>query len=150
MEGRELTDRYRLEKILASSPATTVMAAVEAASGRPLVVKLIHPRSPAGLDVARSRFAHWAATARALALPALPGILESGFTPEGSAFLVIERLAGRGFAGAGLSPSRAAAHLAAVEEALALLARRGLAHGNLAAENLWLAPPPGGGEQVKL
>ncbi|HEX9668614.1 MAG TPA: hypothetical protein VGC93_03940, partial [Thermoanaerobaculia bacterium] len=150
MEGRELTDRYRLEKILKSTPATTVMAAVEAASGRPVVIKLVHPRSAAGLDVARSRFAHWAATVRALSHPAFPAILEAGFDAEGSAFLVVERLSGRGFETTPPSPSRAAALLAGVGEALALLAKRGLAHGNLAADNLWLAPAPQGGEEVKL
>jgi hypothetical protein len=150
MEGRELTDRYRLEKILKSTPATTVMAAVEAASGRPVVIKLVHPRSAAGLDVARSRFAHWAATVRALSHPAFPAILEAGFDAEGSAFLVVERLPGRGFETAPPTPGRAAALLAGVGEALALLAKRGLAHGNLAADNLWLAPAPQGGEEVKL
>ena len=150
MEGRELTDRYRLEKILKSTPATTVMAAVEAASGRPVVIKLVHPRSAAGLDVARSRFAHWAATVRALSQPAFPAILEAGFDVEGSAFLVVERLSGRSFETAPPSPGRAAALLAGIGEALAPLAKRGLAHGNLAADNLWLAPTPQGGEEVKL
>jgi serine/threonine protein kinase len=150
MEGRELTDRYRLEKVLKSTPATTVMAAVEAASGRPVVIKLVHPRSAVGLDVARSRFAHWAATVRALSQPAFPAILEAGFDAEGSAFLVVERLSGRSFETAPPAPGRAAALLAGVGEALALLARRGLAHGNLAADNLWLAPAPQGGEEVKL
>ena len=150
MEGRELTDRYRLEKILKSTPATTVMAAVEAASGRPVVIKLVHPRSAAGLDVARSRFAHWAATVRALSQPAFPAILEAGFDAEGSAFLVVERLPGRSFETAPPSPGRAAALLAGIGEALAPLAKRGLAHGNLAADNLWLAPAPQGGEEVKL
>jgi hypothetical protein len=150
MEGRELTDRYRLEKILKSTPATTVMAAVEAASGRPVVIKLVHPRSAAGLDVARSRFAHWAATVRALSHPAFPAILETGFDVEGCAFLVVERLPGHSIEAAPPPPGRAAALLAGIGEALAPLAKRGLAHGNLAADNLWLAPAPQGGEEVKL
>jgi serine/threonine protein kinase/tetratricopeptide (TPR) repeat protein len=150
---RELTDDYRLEKILSSSRSGSILRASRIDTGRTVIIKLINVPAPAdpslGAKVA-GRFSAYATALAGLRHPNLPAVLDSGLTADGGAFLVMERLDGVDFeAGApalaaaegnGASPDRVLPLLAQALAGLEELARHGLAHLNLCPENLFLVP----------
>lgn len=141
MEFRELAERYDLAKILHSGRSSTVLRATDRRSGSLVVVKMISS-GPAPLEEAAVRFEAFAAALAVLRHPALPAVLDSGISSDGSAFLVLEPLEGRRMdATAGKLDSDAAVAvlglLGQALDGLEALAERGLAHGNLAPENLF-------------
>ena len=150
MPPRELTDDYRLEKILGSSRGGSILRASRIDTWQTVIIKLINV--PAAADPALApkvgaRFSAYAAGLAGLRHPNLARVLDWGFAPDGGAFLVMEKLDGLDFeagcapGAAGAAPDRVlpllAQALAGVEE----LARHGLAHLNLCPENLFLVPP---------
>src|SRR5436309_894712 len=146
---REITERYRLEKILKSTRWGSVLRATDAMGGGTVVVKLLS----LGADpVAEGeRFSDLAVKLAALRHPSLPLVHDFGLTTDGSAFLVMEHLEGESVAAlAGTAPKRILAALSPVVEGLALLAAHGLAHGNLSPDNLLLAAAPGGAKMLGL
>ncbi len=146
---REIADRYRLERILKSGPQTTLLRAVDTEAGRPVVVKLLNPGSdPAGIG----RFAALAAAVEAIYAPSLPAVSDWGFTTDGFAFLVLELIDGRSFAGlAGTSHRRIASLATQALGGLEELAAHGVAHGNLSPENLLVEiPPNANGQRLRL
>ena len=153
---RELTERYRLEKILKSSRSGTVLKATDTADGRPVVIKLIPLGTPGTLstpadgEARQARFLRLVTALRQQVHPSLPRALDAGFTPDGEAFLVLERLEGRSLAEwSGAPPGRVLALLEQAAAALDALATRGLAHANLAPENVFVIPSSQG-ERAKL
>jgi hypothetical protein len=146
---RELTDDYRLEKILGSSRGSSVLRATHLATGRTVAIKLINVPAPATPSLAArlgERFGAYAATLAGLRHRNLPAVLDWGLTPDGSAFLVMESLDGVGFdadssSAGGTAPDRILPLLAQALDGLEELARHGLAHLNLCPENLLLAAP---------
>lgn len=153
MEFRELAERYDLAKILHSGRAGTVFRATDRRSGAPVVVKTISA-GPAPLEEAANRFEAFAAALAVVKHPALPAVLDSGISPDGSAFLVLEPLEGRRLDLAGkLDLDAAVALLGLLGQALdglEALAARGLAHGNLTPDNLFAVDAPGDTRQLKL
>ncbi len=150
-QPRELTDDYRLERILASSRGASILGATALASGQAVVVKLINvpaAASPARAAAAAARFSVTTTALAAVRHPNLPRILDSGMTPDGGAFLVMERLEGVGFdahiLATGGSPAEVLPLLAQALAGLEELARHGLAHLNVAPENLFLTAAGGG------
>jgi serine/threonine protein kinase len=144
-QPRELTDRYRLERILASSRSGTVLGATDLASGRPVAIKLIAAGAAASLSGAEQRLARLADVLGSLAHPNLPAVFDSGFTPDGSAFLVLELLEGESFETlVGAPPERILPLLGQALAALEALAEHGLAHHNLSPDNLYLTAADGG------
>jgi serine/threonine protein kinase len=151
MQFRELTDRYQLEKILKSTRFGTVLRAADSRSGRTVAVKLITVTSPPRLVAGAPEFEKLGAALAAMAgHPSLPAVLDSGFTTDGSAFLVMELLAGKGLDTlAGSSPAQALARIAQALDGLEALAAQGIAHLNVSPDNLLVVETPAG-EQVKL
>ncbi|HEV7671273.1 MAG TPA: hypothetical protein VGS22_22375 [Thermoanaerobaculia bacterium] len=146
---REIADRYRLERILKSGPQTTLLRAIDTEAGRPVVVKLLNPGSdPAGLD----RFATFATAVESIETPTIPQVGDWGFTTDGFAFLALELIDGRSFAGlAGTSHRRIVSLAAQALGGLEALAACGVAHGNLSPENLLVEIPPGAsGQRLRL
>jgi hypothetical protein len=149
MPPRELTDDYRLEKILASSRGGSILRASRIDNGQTVVIKLINVPAAADPGLApkvAARFSAYAAGLAGLRHPNLPLVLDSGMTADGGAFLVMEQLEGVGFeagdgpGGAGVSPDRILPLLDQALAGLEELARHGLAHLNLCPENLLLVP----------
>lgn len=148
MPPRELTDDYRLEKILSSSRGGSILRASRIDNGQTVVIKLINvpaAADPAVALKAAARFSAYAAGLAGLRHPNLPLVLDSGLTPDGGAFLVMEKLDGVGFEagsapGGGAAPDRILPLLAQALAGLEELARHGLAHLNLCPENLFLIP----------
>lgn len=149
---RELTNSYRLEKILASGRSATVLRAVELATGHAAALKLINVFDPAGLTEGSARLGHLAETLRGLGHVGFPAVLDWGFTTEGSAFLAMELLPGTRFDSlAGAPPDRMLPLVISAVEAVAALSDAGLAHLNLSSENLWVVPAAGAGrDEIKL
>lgn len=146
---RELTDRYTLEKILRSSRAGTVLRAIDSRSGQALAVKTINVASPPLLVQKAPELEKLGAALESLREPSLPAVTDSGFTTEGSAFLVLELLEGKTLDTLTGPPQRLLALLAQAVDGLEALARRGIAHHNLSPDNLFVvgAPPA---ERIKV
>ncbi len=150
MQFRELTDRYQLEKILRSTRFGTVLKATDTKTGRSVAVKQITVTNPARLVAGAPEFERLAAALAALGHPALPAILDSGFTTDGAAFLSLELLDGRTLdAFSDMSPGQLLAWIGQALDGLEALASKGLAHLNVSPDNLFVAATPAG-EQVKL
>ena len=149
-QPREITENFRLERVLKSSKSAIVFQAVDPASGDVVAIKLIPPGAPAELKVCQSRFLAAMGALTSLHPPGFPLLLDHGFTPDGSAFMVMELIAGtRLDASAGSSPTRILRLLLEVVESLEKLAENGIAHGYLAPDNL-LAVRRGESEVVKI
>src|SRR5947209_7490263 len=150
MQFRELTDRYQLQKILKSTRFGTVLRATDSRSGQTVAAKLITVGPSPGLAAGAPDFEKLAALLAGLRHPNLPAVLDSGFTPDGSAFLVLEPLEGKSLdLISGLSPARVLKVMGQALSALEVLAARGAAHHNLSPDNLFVAVTPAG-EQVKV
>ena len=146
-ELRRITERFRLEKRVSSKESGSVFRALDTQSGETVAVKLINAGDS---EEQRDAFLALAGALQALQHPALPRVLDFGFTTAGSAFVVTEYLDGVSFAEyAGAPPARVLALLLLLLDGLEALAERGIAHGNLSAENLLVVPGPEG-EQIKV
>jgi hypothetical protein len=151
-EPRRITERYRLEKRVSFKDSGTVFRAVDAQSGETVAVKLIPG------EERRERFESHAASLREVRHPALPRILDSGWTTDGFAFLVTEYL--EGFDLVELEdalPARVLSLLLQLTDGLEAITAHGLAVRNLSLDNLRVVPAPDGeqapspdGEQIKL
>lgn len=150
MQFREVTERYRLEKIVRSTRSGTVLRAVDSQSGQTVAVKLITVGPSPGLEEGGPKFEHLAATLAGLRHPSLPPVLDSGFTPDGSAFLVFPFYDGRNFETvAGGPPEQILPLVLQALDGLEVLAARGLAHHNITIDNLFVADGPNG-PRIKL
>jgi eukaryotic-like serine/threonine-protein kinase len=150
MQLRELTDRYQLQKIVKSTRFGTILRAMDSGSGQTVAAKLITVGPSPGLAVGAPDFEKLAGVLGALRHPNLPVVLDFGFTPDGSAFFVLELLEGKPLdAVSGLSPARVLKIVGQALSGLEVLAGRGVAHHNLSPDNLFLATTPAG-DQVKL
>jgi len=138
MHFRELTDRYSLDKILRSTRTGSVLRATDSRSGQTVAVKLINVPSPADLVQRAPQFEKLATALEALHHANLPQLIDSGFSTEGSAFLVMELLDGRTLDLASGPPARLLALLYQVINGLEALGRRGIVHHNLSPDNLLL------------
>lgn len=146
-EPRRITERYRLEKRVSSKDSGSVFRAVDTLSGETVAVKLINAGDS---EEHREPFENHLAALREVLHPALPRILDFGFTTAGSAFLVTEYLAGVDLDNLADSPAeRILAILLQVVDGLEALAAHGLAARNLSPENLRAVTGPKG-EQVKI
>jgi serine/threonine protein kinase len=149
-QPREITETFRLERVLKSSKSAIVFQAVDPRAGNVVAIKLIPPGAPADMKVCQVRFLAAMDALASLHPPGFPTLLDHGFTPDGSAFLVMEFIAGaRIDASTGTSPTRVIRLILEAIESLEKLAERGIAHGNLAPDNL-LAIRRGDGEGVKI
>ncbi|HVN32436.1 MAG TPA: hypothetical protein VMT45_10650 [Thermoanaerobaculaceae bacterium] len=134
---REITENFRLERVLKSSKSAIVFQAVDPATGNVVAIKLIPAGALADPKVCQSRFLAAMAALAAVRPPAFPQLFDHGFTPDGSAFMVMELVTGARLEGsASSSPTRVVRLILEAIESLEKLAGRGIAHGNLAPENL--------------
>ncbi len=149
-QPREITENFRLERVLKSSKSAIVFQAVDPTSGDVVAIKLIPSGAPAELKVCQSRFLSAMGALTSLHPPGFPLLLDHGFTPDGSAFMVMEFLTGtRLDTPTDSSPTRTLRFLLEAVESLEKLAEKGIAHGYLAPDNL-LAIRHGDGEAVKI
>jgi serine/threonine protein kinase len=134
---REITENFRLERVLKSSKSAIVFQAVDPTTGNVVAIKLIPLGAPADLKVCQSRFLAAMNALSSLHPPGFPRLLDHGFTPDGSAFMVMEFITGaRLEAATAASPTRILRLILDAVEGLDKLAEKGIAHGNLAPDNL--------------
>ncbi len=140
MEFREITERYDLAKILHSGRSGTILLGTDRSTRQTVAVKMI-VAGPGPLEEAAARFEAFGAALGVIRHPGLPVLLDSGISPDGSAFLVLELLEGRTLDTmvGKLEPVDAVKLLGQALGGLEALAVRGLAHGNLTPENLFVA-----------
>jgi serine/threonine protein kinase len=148
-QPREITETFRLERVLKSSKSAIVFQAVDPRTSNVVAIKLIPPGAPADMKVCQARFLAAMDALAALHPAAFPTLLDHGFTPDGSAFLVMEFIAGARIDASTGSPTRVIRLVLEVTESLEKLAERGIAHGNLSPDNLF-AFRRGDGEGVKI
>ncbi|HET9212728.1 MAG TPA: protein kinase, partial [Thermoanaerobaculia bacterium] len=150
MQFRELTDRYQLEKILRSTRFGTILKATDARTGQSVAVKQITVTNPARLVAEAPAFERLAAALAGMEHPALPTVIDSGFTTDGAAFLAMELLDGRTFdAFTDMPTDQLLAWIGQALDGIEALASKGLAHLNISPDNLFVAATSAG-EQVKL
>jgi len=148
-ELRRITERYRLEKQVASSDAGSVFRGTAIQSGKVVAVKLINSDG-AESEEQRERFLETSRVLQSLRHPGVPRVLDFGFTTAGSAFLVTEYLHGSSFEDlAGSAPARVLSLLLLLVDGLEAMAGEGVSTRNLRAENL-LVVPGTEGDQVKI
>jgi len=88
-ELRRITERYLLEKQIASSEAASIFRGADLKSGAAVAVELIHG-DDGGTAEWRQQFLETARALRSLDHPSLPRVLDFGITHAGGAFLVTE------------------------------------------------------------
>jgi hypothetical protein len=148
-ELRRITERYRLDKLVAASDASSVFRGTDIQSSETVAVKLLNTDG-AESEEQRERFLEVCRGLQALQHPSVPKVLDFGFTTAGSAFLVTEYVPGSSFEDfANSSPTRVISLLLFVVDGLEAMAQQGIPSRNLRAANLLVAAGAGG-EQVKI
>ncbi len=89
-ELRRITERYLLEKQIASREAVSIFRGTDLESGATVAVELIHGDDDGGTAEWRQQFVETARALRSLEQPSLPRVLDFGITHAGGAFLVTE------------------------------------------------------------
>jgi serine/threonine-protein kinase len=147
---REITEELRLKKVLKTAPQTTLFQAVEPDSGREVALKLISPPGGQAPASAREEFIRTMLALQSLRLDSCPDLLDFGFTPDGSAFMVMELISGAALESyAGLPAARTIPLMMRVLGALEVLSAEQIFHHNLRPDNLLVAQRPGN-ESVQL
>jgi serine/threonine-protein kinase len=136
--GRHVLDDYRLEKVIRSTPRTTVIRALDPMTSRRVVIKLVYPPAAVVPEANRSAFLHAAEVARTGALRGIPRVIDFGLTPDEQAFLVMDMVEiAVPVAELGRAPARRLAGIACgVIDAVDTLAMSGVAHLNIRPDNI--------------
>lgn len=150
-QPREITESFRLDRVLKSSRSGIVFRATELATGRAAAIKLIAPSCPADLHICQEQFLEAMDAWRELGPATFPVLYDFGFTPDGSAFMVMEYIEGTPIeALVGQDASRVLRLLATCVDGLSALASRGISHGNLTPQNVLVHLTPQGEEALVL
>ena len=152
--GEWLGGRFRVVCLLGRGPTGEVVEARHGTLDRSCAVKILHPDVTANPERVDAAFADLRAAA-ALGHPGIVDVFDTDRTDDGRPFFVMELLDGHSLAarvggGRRLAPAQA---VELVGEALATLAvahRRGLVHGDLKPQNLYVTQSPGERAFVKI
>lgn len=137
-QGRHVLDDYRLEKVIRSTPRTTVFRAFDPTTSRRVVIKLVYPPAAIVPEANRSAFLHAAEVARTGVLRGVPRVIDYGLTPDDQAFLVMDMVEiAVPIAELTGAPMRRLVGIAGrVVDALDTLGMSGIAHLNLRPDNV--------------
>ena len=135
---REITESFRLERVLKSSTSGIVLRAIDPATQAAVAIKLIPCGAPAHLEANQQRFLQAMSALASLRPPAFPRLLDHGFTPDSSAFMVMDFVEGTRFDALPAAPaSRLLGLVLGAVDGLERLAAAGVFHGSLAPDNLF-------------
>jgi ligand-binding sensor domain-containing protein/tRNA A-37 threonylcarbamoyl transferase component Bud32 len=143
-----LFERYRLLRILGQGGMGMVLAARDQKLDREVAIKLIRPEH-FGEPELKERFEREARTVARIQHEGVIALHDSGELPDGTAFLVMEKLQGSDLAlvlkthGPG-SSGQVAALVRQGCSALGAAHRAGVVHRDIKPENIFLADGPGG------
>ena len=154
MEGATI-GQYRVTGVIGQGGMGAVYAAEHALLGRPAAIKVLLPELSQKQEVVM-RFFNEARAATAIRHPGIVEIYDFGWTPDGAAFIVMERLDGETLAGRLMRRRfRWQAALASARQiagALGAAHAKGIVHRDLKPENVFVVSDPEvpGGERIKL
>ena len=135
--------RYRLGRLLGRGGMGEVYLAHDETLDRDVAIKFVSA-DKVGDEVASRRLLHEALSAAALDHPCICTVYETGHTPEGQAFIVMQYVEGQPLSAllqAGPLPVRDALSIAAnIAEALSAAHRRGIIHRDLKPSNVMVTP----------
>ena len=136
-QTRDITSEYRLKRVLKAATLSTVFQAADPHSDQEVAIKLLSPAGAVAGKDKRERFLHAMEAIKSSGLDSFPRLIDVGFTPESSAFMVMELAHGAGLDTlAGQPPARLLPILMQVAVALEDLAKKGVWHHNLSPDNL--------------
>lgn len=153
-EGQVLGSKYRLDKFLHNSGATTVWAATNADTQRKVALKVLSDNLPE-MPEAISRFVQDGRNASKPLHPSIVRVEEVGHTGRGIPFMVMELLDGETLrqelneTGV-LSLARAVAVMRMVLQSLGEAHAKGACHRNLKPANIFLPSPESTGPEVRI
>ncbi len=142
IETRQILEELQLKEVIATSPTGAVFSAVDPATRREVVIKMVSCAVPEAeaADAIRRLFLAMAQGAMSRRIQSMPVIIDYGLTPEGDGFLVMEHVDGERLdAGDELSPFTAINVLLDVLACIEDLASVGTAHLNLKPNNIVIA-----------
>ena len=139
-EGRVIGGRFVIEKLLGKGGMGSVFLARQRAIDRPVALKVMQPRGMDPQNAAR-RFVREARLAASLTHPNIVTVYDFGQEEDGTLYVVMELLNGRGLdallkAEGTVSVARAARIGAQVCDALAVAHERGIIHRDIKPENV--------------
>jgi len=146
---------YRITNVIGQGGTGVVYAAEHVLLGRPAAIKVLLAALSKRHDIVRGFFQE-AWNAAATRHPGIVQIFDVGWSPDGAAYIVMERLQGESLARRAASsrlPWRVVLPWARqIACALAPAHRKGIIHRALSPDNIYLVPDPGGpdGECIKL
>jgi serine/threonine-protein kinase len=137
-----LRDRYEIVREIASGAMGAVHEAIDRASGQHVAVKVLRPELAAEANL-RRRFRRESSILRSIEHPGIVRILDAGEDDDDRAFTVMELLEGETLArrlarSGGMRTVDARPILLGLASALAVLHDRGVVHGDLKPENVFL------------
>jgi len=140
--GMVLQDRYRIVKKIGDGGMGAVYEGEHLMIKRRVAIKVLHPQYAQNEEI-RKRFQREAQAATAIGHPNIVEVTDMGKLPDGSAYMVLEFLAGRDWAAdiskQGAQPLGKVAHiLTQVCEALTAAHGKGIVHRDLKPENVFL------------
>jgi len=146
--------RYELLAELGCGATGTVWAAHDRETGDQVAIKLLSATTLSSA-IARARFLRNAEATRGLRHPHIVEIFAHGEEPDGSAYVVMERLVGVTLAailrdGGTLEQTRAIRVMAQILEALSATHRQNMVHRDLKPENVMLVARDGRDDFVKV
>ncbi|HGG56287.1 MAG TPA: serine/threonine protein kinase, partial [Nannocystis exedens] len=152
--GAMIAGRYRLGERIGEGGMAAVYLATRADDGLEVAVKVLRPEIAVDPEVVR-RFLQEARAASLIRHPKIVGILDFGFTGEGVAFLVMERLVGDDLADVlerdgPFTWQRLAPLALDICAALGAAHGTGIVHRDVKPENCFLLTGPDGHPQVKV
>jgi serine/threonine protein kinase len=145
MVGRVVEGKYRIGGLLGRGGMSAVYEAEHVRLGRAVAIKLLHPTLADDAE-AIARLRQEAEVVSAIGHPNICQVLDLGMTPDGSPFLVMERLVGESLAErlerAGmLTFEELAPIMRQILAALAAAHDKGILHRDLKPENVFICEP---------
>ncbi len=152
--GTVLDNRYRILRLVGEGGMGHVYEAEHVGLGRRVAVKVLHKIFSADLEVLE-RFRREARAASAVGHPNIVDVTDTGTTPDGRAFFVMEYLEGVELAdviiGEGKLEEERAVHIAIqICDGVAAAHRAGVIHRDLKPENVFLVFKEGEPDFVKI
>lgn len=152
--GETLLDKYEVGQLLGCGGIAAVYAAHHRVLQREIALKVMHRRFASDSELG-ARFVREARETAGMGHPAFVAVHNAGTTPDGCAYIEMDRLDGRDLytirkTEGVMSPGRVIQVALEVLGGLSALHERGVVHRDLKSSNVFLVIGPTGEDQVKL